>query len=66
MATAAGYVPAKVEQSGLDEDTAWKMKFALIVFQVVGLLLAIAIMLFYPITRWKVAETERRLRAKAF
>ena len=62
MATAAGYDPAKVEQSGLDEATAWKMKFALIGFQVVGLLLAIAIMWFYPITREKAAETQRRLR----
>ena len=65
MATAAGYDPAKVEQSGLDEATAWKMKFALIGFQVVGLLLAIAIMWFYPITREKAAETQRRLREKA-
>ena len=58
----AGVDPAKVEQPGLDEATAWKMKFALIGFQVVGLLLAIAIMWFYPITREKAAETQRQLR----
>ena len=40
-------------------------QFALIGFQVIGLLLAIAIMWFYPITREKAAETQRRLRAKA-
>ena len=65
MATAAGYDPAKVEQSGLDEATAWKMKLALFGFTVIGLLVAIAIMWFYPITRAKAAETQRRLRAKA-
>ena len=65
MATAAGYDPAKVEQSGLDEATAWKMKLALFGFTVIGLLVAIAIMWFYPITRAKAAETQHRLRAKA-
>jgi Na+/melibiose symporter-like transporter len=58
----AGVDPAKVEQSALDEATAWKMKVALIGFQVVGLLLAIAIMWFYPITREKTAKIQRRLR----
>ena len=65
MATVAGFDPATVEQSGLDEATAWKMKIALIGFQLVGLLLATAIMWFYPITREKAAETQRHLRAKA-
>ena len=65
MNFATGVDPAKVEQSALDEATAWKMKFALIGFQVVGLFFAIAIMWFYPITREKAAETQRRLRAKA-
>jgi GPH family glycoside/pentoside/hexuronide:cation symporter len=65
MATWAGYDPAKVEHSGLDEATAWKMKFALIGFTVAGLFLATMIMLLYPITREKAAETQRRLRAKA-
>ena len=62
MATLAGYDPARVEHSGLDEATAWKMKFALIGFTVAGLFLATVIMLFYPITREKAAETQRRLR----
>ena len=62
MNFAAGFDTAKVEQTGLNEATGWKMKVALIRFQVVGLLLAIAIMWFYPITREKAAETQRRLR----
>jgi GPH family glycoside/pentoside/hexuronide:cation symporter len=65
MATAAGYDTTNVEQSGLDESTAWKMKAALIGFQIAGLVLAMAIMWLYPITREKAAETQRRLRAKA-
>jgi len=64
MATAAGYDPAKVEQAGLDEITAWRMKAALIGFQIAGLLLAMAIIWLYPITREKAAETQRRLQAK--
>ena len=36
MATAAGYDPAKVEQTSLDEATAWKMKVALIGTNVVA------------------------------
>ena len=43
MATAAGYDPAKVEQTGLDEATAWKMKVALIGLYVVGLLMTMAV-----------------------
>jgi GPH family glycoside/pentoside/hexuronide:cation symporter len=49
MATAAGYDTTNVEQSGLDESTAWKMKAALIGFQIAGLVLAMAIMWLYPI-----------------
>ena len=62
MNFAAIFDTAKVEQAGLDEATDWKMEFALIGFQVVGLLLAIAIMWLYPITREKAAETQRSLR----
>ena len=36
MATAAGYDPAKVEQTSLDEANAWKMKVALIGTNVVA------------------------------
>ena len=43
MATAAGYDPAKVEQTSLDEATAWKMKVALIGLYVVGLLMTMAV-----------------------
>jgi hypothetical protein len=42
MNFAAGFDTAKVEQTGLNEATGWKMNVALIGFQVVGLLLAIA------------------------
>ena len=42
MATAAGYDPAKVEQTSLDEATAWKMKVTLIGLNVVGLLMTMA------------------------
>ncbi|NBS49972.1 MAG: hypothetical protein EBS97_05095 [Verrucomicrobia bacterium] len=58
----AGFGPVKVEQTGLDEATAWKMKMALIGFTVAGLFLATTIMLFYSITREKAAETPRSLR----
>ncbi len=65
MNFAAGFDTAKVEQTGLNEATGWKMKVALIGFQVVGLLLAIAIMWFYPITPEKAPEIKRRLWAEA-
>ena len=65
MATAAGYDPQIVDRSGLDEDTAWKMKAALVGFQCAGLLLAIAIMWLYPITRQRAEETQRKLREAA-
>jgi GPH family glycoside/pentoside/hexuronide:cation symporter len=62
MATAAGFDPAVVERTGLDEATAWRMKFALVGFQCAGLLLAIAIVWLYPITRQRAEETQRKLR----
>jgi len=65
MATAAGYDPKVIEQSGLDEATAWKMKAALVGFQCAGLLVAIAIMWLYPISRQRAEETQRILREKA-
>jgi GPH family glycoside/pentoside/hexuronide:cation symporter len=65
MATAAGYDPQIVDRSGLDEATAWKMKVALVGFQCAGLLLAIAVMWLYPITRKRAEETQRKLRAAA-
>ena len=65
MATAAGYDPQIVDRTGLDEATAWKMKVALVGFQCAGLLLAIAIMWLYPITRQRAEETQRNLRAAA-
>lgn len=65
MATAAGYDPQVVDRAGLDEHTAWKMKVALVGFQCAGLLLAIAIMWLYPITRQRAEETQRKLRTAA-
>jgi GPH family glycoside/pentoside/hexuronide:cation symporter len=65
MATAAGYDPQIVERSGLDEATAWKMKAALVGFQCAGLLVAIAVMWLYPITRQRAEETQRMLRDAA-
>ena len=65
MATAAGYDPQLVEHSGLDADTAWKMKVALIGFQCAGLLVAMGIMWLYPISRQRAEETQRRLREAA-
>jgi GPH family glycoside/pentoside/hexuronide:cation symporter len=62
MATAAGYDPDIVDRAGLDEATAWKMKAALVGFQCSGLLLAIAIMWLYPISRERAEETQRKLR----
>ena len=65
MATAAGYDPIVVDASGLDEATAVRMKIFLIGFQVLGLLLSIFLMWFYPISRERAAETQRKLEAKA-
>jgi GPH family glycoside/pentoside/hexuronide:cation symporter len=65
MATAAGYNPDTVASAGLDAATAWKMKAALVGFQCAGLLISIAIMWFYPITRRRAEETQRRLRGTA-
>ena len=65
MATAAGYDPQIVERAGLDEATAWKMKAALVGFQCAGLLVAIAVMWLYPITRQRAEETQRMLRDAA-
>jgi glycoside/pentoside/hexuronide:cation symporter, GPH family len=61
MATLAGYDPALIERAGLDESTAWKMKVFLVGFQCAGLLVAIAVMWAYPITRQRAEETQRRL-----
>jgi GPH family glycoside/pentoside/hexuronide:cation symporter len=65
MATAAGYDPQTVGHAGLDEATAWKMKAALVGFQCLGLVVAIAIMWLYPITRQRAEETQRKLREAA-
>ncbi|MFZ4483266.1 MAG: MFS transporter [Chthoniobacterales bacterium] len=65
MATAAGFDPPMVGHAGLDEATAWKMKAALVGFQCLGLTVAIAIMWFYPITRQRSEETQRKLRELA-
>jgi Na+/melibiose symporter-like transporter len=62
MATMAGYDPGIVDRAGLDEGTAFKMKAALIGFQCVGLLLAVAVIWLYPITRQRAEETQRKLR----
>lgn len=64
LATLAGFDPATVESTGLDDLTAWKMKLALVGFQCAGLTLAMVILWTYPITRARAAETQRRLRAK--
>jgi len=65
MTTVVGYDPQIVERAGLDESTAWKMKAGLVGFQCAGLLLAIAIIWLYPITRQRAEETQRKLRAAA-
>lgn len=65
MATVAGYDPTVVDQTGLDEATAWKMKVALVGFQCAGLLLAMGIMWMYPISRQRAEETQRKLREAA-
>lgn len=65
MATAAGYDPHVVEQAGLDETTAWRMKMALVGFQCAGLLVAIVIMHLYPITRAHAEETQSLLGRRA-
>jgi biopolymer transport protein ExbB/TolQ len=54
-----------VASSGLDEGTAFKMKAALVGFQCIGLVVAIAVMWLYPITRQRAEETQRKLRGNA-
>jgi GPH family glycoside/pentoside/hexuronide:cation symporter len=65
MATAAGYDPLQIEAGGLDTDIAVRMKALLIGFQTIGLIIAIALMWFYPISRKRAEETQRLLEAKA-
>lgn len=65
MATMAGYDPAIVDQSGLDEATAMRMKTLLIGFQSIGLAIAIALMWYYPISRQRAQATRTKLEANA-
>jgi GPH family glycoside/pentoside/hexuronide:cation symporter len=65
MATAAGYDPLQIEAGGLDTEIAVRMKALLIGFQTIGLIIAIALMWFYPISRKRAEETQRLLEAKA-
>jgi len=64
MATAAGFDPAVVAESGLDEGTAFRMKAMLIGFQSLGLIVAILLMCRYPITRERAEKTRSLLAAK--
>jgi GPH family glycoside/pentoside/hexuronide:cation symporter len=61
LAVVAGYDPSRVDQIGLDTETAVKMKLLVVGFQSLGLLLAIIVFCFYPITRRKAEETRRLL-----
>ena len=65
LATVAGYDPSAVEEAGLAVDTAVRMKLLLIGFQSVGLLLAIVVFCYYPITRARAEETRRLLDERA-
>jgi len=64
LAVLAGYDPSKVDTSGLDEPTAIKMKVLVVGSQTVGLLIAVALFRFYPITRQRAEETRRILDAR--
>lgn len=64
MATAAGFDAATVAETGLDEATAFRMKAFLIGFQSLGLVIAILLMLKYPITRERAEKTRRELEAR--
>jgi GPH family glycoside/pentoside/hexuronide:cation symporter len=61
LAVLAGYDPSRVDASGLDEPTAIKMKMLVVACQTIGLLIAIALFRFYPISRRKAEETRRIL-----
>jgi glycoside/pentoside/hexuronide:cation symporter, GPH family len=61
LAALAGYDPSIVDSSGLDEATAVKMKILVVGCQTLGLIAAIALFWFYPITRQKAEETRRFL-----
>lgn len=65
MATAAGFDPTTVAESGLAADVAVRMKALLIGFQTIGLILAIYLMTRYPITREQAEETQRKLKERA-
>ncbi len=59
-----GFDEKTIDTVGVTLDTALKMKFMMIGMQAVGLLLAIIVFLFYPITRERAAETRRKLEER--
>lgn len=61
LAVLAGYDPSQVDAGGLDESTAIKMKMLVVGCQTLGLLVAVALFRFYPITRQRAEETRRIL-----
>ena len=65
MATATGYNPLQIEAGGLNTDIAVRMKALLIGFQTIGLIIAIALMWFYPISRKRAEATQRLLGERA-
>ncbi len=65
LATAAGFDSVQVAESGLDTEIANRMKFYLIAFQAIGLIIAIKLMTRYPITREQAQVTQKTLKARA-
>lgn len=60
----SGYDPDIANVTGLKDDTAFRMKALVIGFQSVGLIIAITVMCFYPITRLRANTTRKALELK--
>lgn len=60
LVTMAGF-DTKMTETGVPLPVALKMKYLIIGFQSIGLIIAMVVFLFYPITRERAAETRRKL-----
>lgn len=65
LATAAGFDSVQVAEAGLAPEIANRMKFYLIGFQALGLIIAIKLMTRYPITREQAEATQKTLKERS-
>lgn len=64
LATAAGFETHIVASSGLSSEVALRMKSLMVGFQSMGLIVAMSLILLYPISRQHAAETRKRLATR--